>query len=191
LKEVASEARIPPQSLSTCEREDIFPRPVCAHKKLGGKRTMNPLNAVRRGLIGAMPVCLVVVAIIMVRADAIEASAADVPTGLGGQTAMGWVGTWVIVTLAFGVVSASVYDYLSEGWGWNGNEYLSFAAALAVSLSAIAFLKMYNGEMHPFRFEYTALNFAYAFGFGVAIPLLSRADAREKVIKTRAGQTPQ
>ena len=152
---------------------------------------MYPLNAVRRGLIAAVPVCLVVVAIIMVRADAIETSAADVPAGLGGQTATGWIGTWIMVTLAFGVVAASIYDYLSERWGWNGNEYLSFAVALAVSLSAIAFLKMYNGEMHPFRFEYTALNFAYAFGFGCTIPLLSRTDTREKVAKARACQTPQ
>jgi len=152
---------------------------------------MNPLNAVRRGLIAAVPVCLVVVAIIMVRADSIETSAADVPAGLGGQTATGWIGTWIIITLAFGVVAASVFDYLSERWGWNGNEYLSFAAALAVSLSALAFLNMYDGEMHPFRFEYTALNFAYAFGFGCGIPLLTRTDTGVKIVKTRAGQTPQ
>lgn len=152
---------------------------------------MNPLNAVRRGLIAAVPVCLVVVAIIIARADSIETSAADLPAGLGGQTASGWIGTWVIITLAFGVVAASVFDYLSERWGWNGNEYLSFAVALAVSLSALAFLKMYDGEMHPFRFEYTALNFAYAFGFGFVIPLLTRTDTDVKVVKTRAGQTPQ
>ena len=152
---------------------------------------MNPMDAVRRGLIAAVPVCLVVVAIIIVRADAIEASAADVQVGLGGQTATGWIGSWIIITLAFGVVAVATYDYLSERWGWNGNEYLSFAVALAVSLSALAFLKMYDGEMHPFRFEYTALNFAYAFGFGLAIPLLTRADVRHNGIKTRAGRAPQ
>ncbi len=151
---------------------------------------MNPSESIRRGLIAAVPVCLVVVAVIMLRADQIEQQSTDAAVGLGGETVEGWIGTWIIVTLAFGVVAATVFDYLSERWEWNGNEFLSFAAALAVSLSALAFLSIYAGEMHPFRIEYAAFNFAYALGFGIAVPVLSREPYFEKV-GAKSGQALQ
>ena len=151
---------------------------------------MNPLNTIRRGLIAAVPVCLVVVAILLIRADAIE-NAKSAAIGLGGDTATGWIGTWIIITLVFGVVASSVYDYLSTRWGWNGSEYLSFAVSLAVALSALAFLQIYAGEMHPFRIEYSALNFAYAFGFGCAIPVLTATHSRKRTIGAKASPTSQ
>ena len=152
---------------------------------------MNYLDSVRRGLIAALPVCLIVTAILLVRADDIEKAVAGVPVGLGGTTIEGWIGTWIILTMAFGVVATAAYDYLSMRWGWNGNEYLMFAGAMAVALSALAFLRIYNGEMHPFRIEYSALNFVYAFGFGIAVPVLFHAPNVERAARTRTGQAPQ
>jgi cellobiose-specific phosphotransferase system component IIC len=151
---------------------------------------MNPLNSIGRGLIAAMPVCLVVAAIIFVRANAIE-SAESAAVGLGGDTAIGWVGTWTIITLAFGVVATATYDHLSLRREWNGMQYLSFALSLAIVLSAVAFLRMYEGEMHPFRIEYSALNFAYAFGFGCMVPALTAVPRAQRAIVGRTGQTTQ
>ncbi len=150
---------------------------------------MNPTEAIRRGLIAAVPVCLVVMAIILARANAIEGANTGPATGLGGDTAFGWIGTWIMLTLAFGVVAAAAYDYLAMRWGWNGNDYLSFALTLAIALSAVAFLRVYDGDMHPFRIEYSAFNFAYALGFGYAIPRLTGVAVRKVV--ARAGQAAQ
>ncbi len=152
---------------------------------------MNPLDSVRRGLIAAAPVCLIVVAIILVRADQIENAATLAPVGLGGPTAEGWIVTWTIITVAFGVVATAAFDYLAQRWSWTGNEYLSFAVALAVSLSALAFLKIFNGEMHPFRIEYSALNIAYGFGFGIDIPMLAHDQHLARPAGTRASETLQ
>jgi len=151
---------------------------------------MSSLDTIRRGLIAGVPVCLIVAAIILVRTDAIES--ADIEAvGLGGQTAAGWVGTWTIITLTFGVVSTAAYDYMSKKWGWNGSEYLSFAVSLAVALSSVAFLQIYSGEMHPFRAEYSAFNFAYAFGFGCAVPILAAGHSDQKIVGAKRNQTTQ
>jgi hypothetical protein len=152
---------------------------------------MNPLDTVRRGLIAAVPVCLVAVAIILLRADAIESTANDSPVELGGATDIGWIGTWTIITLAFGVVATAAHDYLTQRWGWTGAEYLSFALSLAVALSAVAFLKIYAGEMHPYRIEYSALNFAYAFGFGCAVPVLAGGATEREPTAAGRNQAPQ
>ncbi len=151
---------------------------------------MNPMTAITRGLIAAVPVCLVVVAVVLVRAGTIEGTDLEA-VGLGGDTVVGWIGTWVILTLAFGVVATTIYDYLARSWGWSGNDYLSFAVMIAIGLSAVAFLKIYSGEAHPFRIEYSAFNFAYAFGFGYAIPALSAARSSGRLLLRGAGQAAE
>lgn len=136
---------------------------------------MNPLDTIKRGLVAAVPVCVVVAAVIVVRADAIEA-ATGAAVSIGGLTVSGWIGSWTIITLAFGVAATGVHDYLRRAWGWSGTEYLVFAMSLAAALSALAFLRIYNGEVHPFRIEYGVFNFAYAIGFGYAIPVLTASE---------------
>jgi|GEM_PF-1176577 len=145
---------------------------------------MDRMSTIRRGLIAALPVCLVATTVILLRADAIEAATGGSENELGGGSATGWMVTWTIITLAFGVVSTAAFDYLVKEWDWTGAEYLSFALSIAVALSALAFLRVYSGEMHPYRIEYSALNFAYAFGFGCAVPTLARGSAERRLLKT-------
>ena len=140
--------------------------------------------------MAAAPVCLVVAAVIFLRTGTIE-NTETAAVGLGGVTALGWVGTWTIITLAFGVVATAAYDHLSQKRGWNGIEYLTFALSLAVILSTLAFLEIYSGEMHPFRAEYSAFNFAYAAGFGSLIPALSTASPGKRPLVSRTQGSAQ
>jgi len=127
---------------------------------------------IKTGLIAAVPVAIVCALFLLVRADAIkEEVKSDIKAvGFSGQNPLAWIGLWSVIAIAFGVFATWVYTFLVSHWNWGPTQYLTLAAVLATVLSVLAFLKIYNGEMHPFRYEWIGLNYAFAVGFGYLIP---------------------
>ena len=80
---------------------------------------------------------------------------------------------WIGISLFVGVLAVWVYGFVTSNWSWGTHEYLIFALGLALVLSVLAFLPLYeNGKGHILAVPYTILNFVDAIGFSLIIPRL-------------------
>ena len=135
---------------------------------------MDLVTVLKVGLIAAVPVAVACAVLLFVRADVIDDVKDEGPAlGFSSDGVVCWVLTWAAITLAFGVAAALVYDRLSSRWDFGPSQYLFLAIVVAVTLSAMLFVRIYEGETHVFRVEYTAMNFIYAVGFGTLVPWLA------------------
>lgn len=135
---------------------------------------MELVDVIKTGLVAAVPVAIACALFIWARSGAIGEemkSGMDV-AGFSGQNPISWIGTWTAIAFVFGVFASWGYEYLSSNWNWGPTHYLALAVALAIGFTVLGFLKIFNGQEHPFRYEWIGLNFAFAIGFGYLIPRL-------------------
>ncbi len=135
---------------------------------------MELMSVIRTGLIAAIPVAIVCALLILIRTGAIHQQI-DVgiqTAGFSGHNPLVWIGTWAAIAIVFGIVATWTYGYMSLHWNWGQMQYLALALVLAVGLSILGFVKIFNGQAHPFRLDWIGLNFAFAVGFGYLIPRL-------------------
>ncbi len=136
---------------------------------------MDFVDLVRVGVIAAIPVAIVSAVIILLRAQNILALIQGNPgtAGFSGTSVFGWIGTWTVVAMVFGVFATWVYGFLAGHWNWGLPQYLILAVVLAAGLTVLGYLKLYGGQSHPFATEWAGLNFAFGVGFGYLIPMLA------------------
>ncbi len=135
---------------------------------------MELISMIKTGLIAAVPVAIVCALLIWGRSSAIhqEVDGGMQVVGFSGHNPIVWIGSWVAIALVFGVAATWVYGYMSSHWNWGPMPFLALALVLAVVLTMLGFLKIFNGQPHPFRYDWIGLNFAFAIGFGYLIPWL-------------------
>lgn len=135
---------------------------------------MDLMEIIKTGLIAAVPVAIVCALFIWVRTDAIhkEVDSGLQVVGFSGHNPIVWIGAWIAIAFAFGIAASWVYDYMSTNWNWGLLQYIMLAAIMCVVFTILGFLRIYNGEEHPFRYDWIVLNSAFAIGFGYLIPTL-------------------
>lgn len=132
------------------------------------------MDMIKAGLIAAVPVAIVCALFIWARSDAIkkEVDSGFQVVGFFGHNPISWIGAWTAIALFFGVLATWTYTYMSSNWNWGPMHYLALAVILGIGLTLLGFMKIFSGQMHPFRYEWIGLNFAFAIGFGYLIPIL-------------------
>lgn len=135
---------------------------------------MELFGLIRTGLIAAVPVAIACALFIWARASAIheEVDSGLQVVGFFGHNPIAWIGVWATIAFVFGIGASWVYDYMLTNWNWGSVQYFAIAAILCIGLSLLGFLRIYNGQEHPFRYEWIGLNSAFALGFGYLIPKL-------------------
>ncbi len=135
---------------------------------------MDLMGLIEAGLIAAVPVAIACIVFILVRSDAIdsEVDKGMKVLGFSGHNKMSWIASWTVIAFVFGIFASWVYSYTMTTWNWGPIQYLALALVLAVGLTVLGVLRIYNGKQHPFRYEWIGLNFAFAIGFGILVPIL-------------------
>ena len=130
---------------------------------------------VRVGVLAGIAVAIVSALIIWLRAGNIQEVAQANPNtvGFGAGGLAGWIATWAVIAVVFGIVATWVYDFAATKLSWGLPQYLGLAVGLAVVLTVLGYLNLYGGQSHPFATEWLGLNFAFGVGFGYLIPTLA------------------
>lgn len=139
---------------------------------------MFSLETVRTGLMAGALVALLSSVLILVLSGYVVQQARDLGESFGGQQGLllRWIGTWVAVSMVFGVICALGFAYVSSNFGWGVREPLLLAIGLAAALTVLAYLPLFEfSRFAPYAHLYSALNFAFALGFGYAVPKLAGA----------------
>lgn len=144
----------------------------------GKKMELFSLETVRTGLMAGALVALLSSVLILAFSGYVVQQARDLGEPFDDQQGLllRWIGTWIAVSMVFGVLCAVGFSYVSTNFNWGIREPLLLAIGLAITLTVLAYMPLFEfSRFAPYAHLYSALNFAFALGFGYAVPKLAGA----------------